>query len=76
MSCSLHDVAAYETDGVPSVLVASEEFVTAVEFQRDALGTLPTVVYVPHPIQSRSDAEMESLADSYFDAILSSLLEA
>ena len=76
MSCSLHDLAAYETDDVPSVLVASEEFVTAVELQRDALGTMPTVMYVPHPIQSRSDAEMESLADSYFDAILSSLLEA
>ncbi len=76
MSCSLHDLAAYETDGVPSVLVASEEFTTAVEAQRQALGTMPTVVYVPHPIQSLSDAEMESLADAHFDTILGSLLEA
>lgn len=76
MSCSLHDLAGYETGGVPSVLVASDEFVTAVESQRGALGVMPTVVYVPHPIQRRSDTEMESLADSHFDAILASLLEA
>lgn len=75
MSCSLHDLAGYEAEGVPSVLVASEEFVSAVESQRDSLGTMPTVVYVPHPIQSRSDADMESLADSYFDSIVASLLE-
>jgi hypothetical protein len=75
VSCSLHDVAGYEADGIPSVLVASEEFKTAVETQREPLGTMPTVVYVPHPIQSRSDEEMESLADSYFEAILGGLLE-
>jgi alkanesulfonate monooxygenase SsuD/methylene tetrahydromethanopterin reductase-like flavin-dependent oxidoreductase (luciferase family) len=75
VSCSLHDVAGYEADGIPSVLVASEEFETAVETQRESLGTMPTVVYVPHPIQSRSDEEMESLADSYFEAILGGLLE-
>ena len=76
MSCSLHDLAGYESDAVPAVLVASEEFTSAVEAQRDSLGTMPTVVYVPHPIQSRSDPEMASLADSYFDLILDSLLES
>lgn len=74
MSCSLHDVAGYEADGVPSVLVATEEFKSAVETQRESLGIMPTVVYLPHPIQSRADPEMELLADSYFEAILGALL--
>ncbi len=75
MSCSLHDLAGLEADGVPTVLVASEEFESAVETQRMTLGTMPTVVYLPHPIQSRSDAEMQSLADSHFKAVLGALLE-
>lgn len=75
MSCSLHDLAGYEADGVPAVLVASEEFETAVETQRETLGTTPAVVYVPHPIQSRSDAELQTLAESRFAAILGALLE-
>jgi hypothetical protein len=75
VSCSLHDVAGYEAEGVPTVLVASEEFESAVETQRETLGTMPTVVYLPHPIQSRSDAEMQSLADAYFEAISGALVE-
>lgn len=75
MSCSLHDLAAYESDGVPSVLIASQEFASAVEAQRASLGILPSVVFVPHPIQNRSDAEMEALADAYLDAVIGSLLE-
>lgn len=74
MSCSLHDLAGYEADGVPSVLIASEEFTSAVEAQRASLGTLPAVIYVPHPIQSRSDSEMRALADTFFDAAIGSLL--
>lgn len=75
MSCSLHDLAGYEGEGVPTVLVASEEFASAVATQRETLGTMPSVVYLPHPIQSRSDDEMEALADSHFDAIVGGLLE-
>lgn len=76
MSCSLHDLAGYEADGVPSVLFASEEFVSAVDSQMVTLGTLPTVIYLPHPIQSRTDEQIEELADSYFDLAIGSLLES
>ncbi len=76
MSCSLHDLAEYENQGIPAVLVASSEFEAAVERQKDSLGTVPTVVYVPHPIQSRTDIELEALAESILDEVLSSLAEA
>lgn len=73
MSYSLHDLAEYETAGVPSVLVASEEFVSAAGAQAAALGTVPAVVYVPHPIQSRTDAEIHDLADLFVDRLIAEL---
>ncbi len=75
MSCSLHDLAGYEAEGVPAVLVASEEFETAVETQRETLGTVPAVIYLPHPIQSRTDSELQSFAEARLAAVLGALLE-
>jgi hypothetical protein len=31
------------------------------------------VVYVPHPIQNRTTAEIEAIADQVFDKVLASL---
>lgn len=70
MSCSVHDLAEYEANGVPSVLAASEEFVSASDAQAAALGTSPSVVYLPHPIQSRTDEELWELADRFVDDLL------
>lgn len=75
MSCSLHDLAEYETYDTPSVLVASEEFASAAEAQGRSLGITPAVVYVPHPIQSRDDAEMVALADEYAGRVIGELVE-
>jgi len=75
VSCSLHDLAEYESSGLPSVLVASEEFVSAATAQSVALGTKPAVIYVHHPIQSLSDGEMEELADQHIDQLLEELAE-
>lgn len=74
MSCSLHDLAEYESRGLPSVLIASVEFASAAEVQGRALGTEPAVVYVPHPIQSRRDDEMAALADEHVDQVLAALV--
>ncbi len=48
----------------PSAFVASTEFVQAAEAQATSLG-FPTVarVFVPHPIQDRTDDEMRAYAD-------------
>lgn len=45
-------------------------FVEASEAQARSLGFDPGVVYVPHPIQDRTDDEMRALADQAFDQAL------
>ena len=70
----MHDIVDFETRGVPAMFVASDVFVQAAESQAKALG-FPTVqgVFVPHPIQDRTDDEMRALADSAYDAIVASI---
>lgn len=74
MSCSVHDVADLEERGIPTVFVASDQFVTAREAQAEALGTEPLVVWVPHPIQDRTDEEMVAHADASIDSLIEALL--
>jgi alkanesulfonate monooxygenase SsuD/methylene tetrahydromethanopterin reductase-like flavin-dependent oxidoreductase (luciferase family) len=71
----VHDIADLEAAGVPGVLVASAEFVQAAAAQARALGADPARVFVPHPIQDRTDDEMRALADSYVDQILAGLVQ-
>ncbi len=56
------------------MFIASDVFVQAAESQANALG-FPTVqrVFVPHPIQDRTDDEMRALADTAYEAIYNSL---
>ena len=61
----MHDFVALETAGVITTMIASDEFVPAAEAQGRALGYADVpAVFVPHPIQDRTDAEMEALADA------------
>jgi hypothetical protein len=73
----VHDTVDLEARGVPSVFVASAEFVEAAKAQSQALG-FPTVarVFTPHPIQDRTDAEMVEYADAALDQILAALTAA
>ena len=73
MSCSVHDSANLEERGIPVVFVASDQFVTARDVQAEALGTTPATVWVPHPIQDRTDDEMRALADQAVEALLEAL---
>ena len=70
MSCSVHDVADLEERGVATVFIASDEFVSAREAQAAALGTDPFVVWLEHPIQDRTDAEMIAHADAVLEDIV------
>jgi hypothetical protein len=56
------------------VFVASSEFVDAAEAQARALGGDPARVFVPHPIQDRTDAELRELADGAVEAIVRALI--
>lgn len=56
-----------------ATLVVSTEFADAAAAQSKALGYDPAVVFVPHPIQDRTDDEMRTLADEAFPAILAAV---
>ena len=66
----MHDIVNLETAGVVGVFVASDEFVDAAVAQARALGADPAAVFVAHPIQDRTDTELQALADDAIDAIL------
>ncbi len=67
-------MVSLEGQGVPGVFVASAEFVEAARSQAEGLGTAPESVFVEHPIQDRTDAEMRVIADTAFDAVVARLL--
>ena len=71
----MHDIRDLEDRGVVSVGVASTEFIAAAAAQNASLGYDPAVVFVPHPIQDRTDQEMRALAEQAFDGILSAVSE-
>jgi hypothetical protein len=65
----VHDITDLEQRGIPGGFIASTEFVDAAETQAKALGFDPARVFVPHPIQDRTEAEIRQLADDAYDAI-------
>jgi hypothetical protein len=72
----VHDLVSLEALGVVTACVASSEFVTAAEVQARALGyrTVPAV-FVPHPIQDRTDEELRALADGALGEILAAVTD-
>ena len=70
----MHDTVDLEARGVPSVFVATVEFIDGAVAQARALGADPAAVYVEHPIQDRTDVEMTAIADKAIDEILASLV--
>jgi hypothetical protein len=69
----VHDIVDLERRGTPSVFVASTEFVEAAAAQAAALGVEPARVFVPHPIQDRTDEELRTLADAAFVEIVAAI---
>ena len=70
----MHDITDLEGMGLPGVFVASAEFAEAAAAQAAALGFDPARVFVPHPIQDRTDDEMRALADAAVDQVLAELV--
>ncbi|MBL6759444.1 MAG: hypothetical protein ISQ15_02105 [Ilumatobacteraceae bacterium] len=70
----MHDISDLEIRGVPGVFVASSEFMDAAVAQSTSLG-YPTMarVFVPHPIQDRTDDEMRAHADQSIDEIVAAI---
>jgi hypothetical protein len=69
----VHDTVDLETRGVPSVYVATVEFEDGGIAQAKSLGADVAAVFIAHPIQDRTDAEMVALADGAIDELLRKL---
>jgi nicotinamidase-related amidase len=70
----MHDLKDLEARGAVAVGVATTEFVDAAAAQNRALGYDPAVVFVAHPIQDRTKAELRALADTALARILEGLI--
>ena len=62
-----------EARGIPTVGVATTEFIEGAAAQAKSLGFDPALVFIPHPVQDRTDDELKKLADDHFEAILALL---
>ena len=74
MSCGLRDVVELEGQGVPAVLVASAAFEDTAREQAKRLGQPALArVFVPHPVQDRTDDELRDAARAVVDDVLTRL---
>ena len=69
----MHDIAEFESRSIPGVGVASTEFVPAAAAQAKSLGIDPNMVFVPHPIQDRTDEELRTLAEDAVERIVEAI---
>ena len=65
----------FDARGLPGVSVVTTEFKDAIAAQSRALGFDPAIVYVPHPIQNRTAAELAALADAAIEPVLAQLVK-
>ena len=66
-------MADLDRRGIPGVMVATEAFQEAALAQSDSLGFEPAIVWVPHPIQNRSQDELRDIARAAIEPILAEL---
>lgn len=73
-SCSTHDLNDLDKRGVPGVSILTTEFRDAFGKQCGAIGFDGASLYVPHPMQNRTTAELHRFADESFETILGMLV--
>lgn len=66
----MHDLQNLDRRGIPGCGVASDAFRQAADAQMKALGFAAGLVWVPHPVQNRTPAELAALADAAMERIL------
>jgi hypothetical protein len=75
-SCSTHDLVDLDRRGLPGVSVLTEEFRGAFASQCSAIGFEGASLYVPHPMQNRTTAELHRFAEEVFDRVMGSIAAA
>jgi len=63
-----------EDRGLPTVYVATTEFIDGGVAQAKALGANPAAIFVHHPIQDRTDEEMREIARDALSQVLTNLV--
>ncbi len=61
---------------MPAVAIVTEQFRSGAMSQGQSLGFDPAVIYVEHPIQDRTEAEMAEIARGALDAVVEALQAA
>ena len=69
----MHDIDDLERRGLPGVVIASEPFRDAAAAQSRALGLEVATVFTPHPVQDRTDEEMQAMADAVLHAVIDAI---
>ena len=59
--------------GIPGVMIATTAFRQAAAAQSSSLGYEPAIVWVPHPIQNRTEEEVRAIADEAMGEIVERL---
>ncbi|MAP12455.1 MAG: hypothetical protein CMQ61_10435 [Gammaproteobacteria bacterium] len=72
----MHDITSLDSRGIAGCVVATEEFQQAAKMQSAALGLVPEIVWVPHPIQNLSPTELEQLVDDALERIIAACTPA
>ena len=62
-----------DSRGVPGAMIATTAFTDAASAQSRSLGFEPAIVWVPHPIQDRTDDEINEIADNALEGVLAAL---
>jgi len=65
-----------EIRGLPPAYVATTEFISGANAQAKALGFAHTPIYVAHPIQDRTDAEMTERGDATVEEVVAKIVNA
>ena len=66
----MHDLQNLDRRGIPGCGVATEAFRPAADAQMAALGFAAALVWVPHPIQNRTPAELVAIAEDALEKIV------
>ena len=69
-SCSTHDLNDLDRIGLAGVSVLTAEFRDAFDQQKLAIGLDAASIFVPHPMQNKTTAELHAFADHSVEAIL------
>lgn len=72
-SCSTHDLVDLDRRGLPGVSVLTEEFREAFATQGGAIGFDGASLYVPHPMQNRTTAELHRFAEEACESIIAAI---